>query len=126
MYKCLCDKIFFMTDNIVKSQDAAPKKTASKSKNEETKYEDNISEEIVAEKPKKTPVPKKKVSVASDGKKFVYFESGTAYVTKSGFRFTTDNRIYELNNDEADHLLSLENFRLPTQLELEDHYKENN
>jgi len=28
--------------------------------------------------------------------------------------------------DEADHLLSLDNFRLPSQLELEDYYKENN
>jgi hypothetical protein len=117
-----------MTDNIVKSEDAAPKKKAAPKPAVEKveAVESTVEKESVETKPKKSPTPKKKVSTASDGKKFVYFDSGVAYVTKAGFRFTRENRIYEIDNEEADYLLSLTNFRLPTQLELEDHYKENN
>jgi tRNA splicing endonuclease len=111
-----------MSDNIVKSDDVVSKKTSST--NKKTNVKDEI--DIVTENSKKSPVPKKKVANASPGKKFVYFSSGSAYVTKSGFRFTTENRIYELDSEEADYLLSLDNFRLPDQLELEDYYKENN
>jgi hypothetical protein len=75
---------------------------------------------------KKSPVPEKNVAKATSGKKFVYFASGSAYVTKSGFRFSSEKRVYEVPSEEADHLLSLDNFRLPDQLELEAYYKENN
>lgn len=112
-----------MSDNIIKSEDAAPKKKVAAVKEVESNKEEIVESEP---KPKKSPTPKKKVSTASDGKKFIYFDSGVAYVTKSGFRFSQQNRIYEIENDEADYLLTLTNFRLPTQLELEDHYKENN
>jgi hypothetical protein len=117
-----------MTDNIIKSEDAAPKKKATVKDPVDKKIDESPAVEEVKSEPKakKSPTPKKKVSAASDGKKFVYFDSGVAYVTKAGFRFTRENRIYEIDNDEADYLLSLTNFRLPTQLELEDHYKENN
>lgn len=107
-----------MSENVVKSQDVAPapakkavKTVAPKEKIEKTNSDEN---------------PKRKVAKPKSGKKFVYFDSGSAYVTKSGFRFTRENRIYELDIEEADHLLSLDNFRLPSQLELEDYYKENN
>lgn len=107
-----------MSENVIKSEDVAPapakkatKPAAAKEKVVKTDSDEN---------------PKRKVAKAKSGKKFVYFDSGSAYVTKSGFRFTRENRIYELDMDEADHLLSLDNFRLPSQLELEDYYKENN
>lgn len=114
-----------MSDNIVKSEDAAPKKKAAPEKKVETTISnsDNVDKKAA---PKKSPTPKKKVSTASEGKKYIYFESGVAYVTRSGFRFSQQNRIYEIDNEEADFLLTLSNFRLPTQIELEDHYKENN
>jgi hypothetical protein len=79
-----------------------------------------------APKAEKSPVPEKKVAQPSSGKKFIYFASGSAYSTKGGIRFTRENRIYQVEEQEADHLLTLDNFRLPTQLELEDYYKENN
>ena len=108
-----------MSDNVVKSSDlpeptkkAAAKKTTAK--------------KAAAPKAEKSPVPEKTVAKASAGKKFIYFDSGAAYSTKGGIRFTRENRIYEIEEQEADHLLTLDNFRLPSQLELEEYYKENN
>lgn len=112
-----------MSENVVKSSDLpeptkkAPAKKAAAKKTTAKK---------TAPKAEKSPVPEKTVAKASTGKKFVYFDSGSAYSTKSGIRFTRDRRIYELDAAEADHLLTLDNFRIPTQLELEDYYKENN
>ena len=107
-----------MSENVIKSEDVAPEPVKKVSKST------SVKEKVV--KSDTDENPKRKVAKASTGKKFVYFESGSAYVTKSGFRFTKENRIYELDIEEADHLLSLDNFRLPDQLELEDYYKENN
>jgi hypothetical protein len=115
-----------MSDNIVKSTDVAPKKqgklddsATDKNKNTEETQEENST------KVKKNSTKKKTVD-ATPGKKLVYFSSGSSYITKDGFRFSKDKRIYELDIEEADFLLSLDNFRLPDQLELEDYYKENN
>lgn len=96
-----------------------PRKTAQSKNNEFSSLV--VFEETVS----KSPVPEKKVAQSNCGKKFVYFESGSGYVTKSGFKFSSEKRIYELEEDEANHLLSLSNFRLPDQLELEEYYKEN-
>jgi hypothetical protein len=110
-----------MSENVVKSSDLPePKKPVAK------KTAAKKTAKKAAPKAEKSPVPEKTVATASTGKKFVYFDSGAAYSTKSGVRFTRDRRIYELDAAEADHLLTLDNFRIPTQLELEDYYKENN
>ena len=121
-----------MSENVIKSEDVAPEIVETSPKQVEKTSKPVAAKEKVnkdtkvdtSEKPKKTT--SKKVAKAGAGKKFVYFESGSAYVTQSGFRFTKQNRIYELDIEEADHLLGLDNFRLPNQLELEDYYKENN
>lgn len=116
---------------------AAPKKTAPKKAEFKEDAKDGDGDGFVQDgteherpveelKAKKSPVKKASVSKASSGKKFIYFDTGTAYVTKDGTRFTRENRIYEIDEEEADFLLTLDNFRLPDQLELEDHYKENN
>jgi hypothetical protein len=122
-----------MSESLVTGNNVAPKKKPRKAAASgvveveavETAVEDDVvaEESFVAEK---SPIPEKNVAKASGGKKFVFFASGSAYVTKSGFRFSSEKRIYELDLEEADHLLSLDNFRLPDQLELEDYYKENN
>jgi hypothetical protein len=115
-----------MSENVIKSEDVAPKKQTKTAKSAtETEKINEDSKEEVEKKPKKSS-SNKKVAQASPGKKFVYFSSGSGYVTRSGFRFSAEKRIYELDIEEADHLLSLDNFRLPDQLELEDYYKENN
>lgn len=129
-----------MSENVIKSTDLpeatkpAPAKKAAGSKKTAAKKQaapDTVDTEVEAVeetvvKAEKSPVPEKKVATAASGKKFVFFSTGAGYSTKSGVRFTPDRRIYELDAEEADYLLSLENFRLPTQLELEDYYKENN
>jgi hypothetical protein len=142
-----------MNDNVVTSDDVAPKKAPAKkapakkaapkkaaTKKTEFKedavdgdgdglVQDGTEHERPVEdtpKAKKSPVKKAPVAKASSGKKFVYFDSGAAYVTKEGVRFTRENRIYEIDEEEADFLLTLDNFRLPDQLELEEYYKENN
>lgn len=116
-----------MSDNVVKSSDLpepteAPAKKAAAKKAPAKK----TTAKKAAPKAEKSPVPEKKIAQPSSGKKYIFFQSGSAYLTKGGIRFTRENRIYEIEEQEADHLLTLDNFRLPTQLELEDHYKENN
>lgn len=66
------------------------------------------------EKPK---VIKKSVDLSdnksNNGKMIIVFESGAGYLTKSGFKFTQQNKIAELDYKEAVLLLQLDNFRLP-------------
>lgn len=96
-----------MTDNIIKSTDvnqtsekpvkkAAPKKAA----------------------PKKAEVSEKGTK---EGFKLIVFESGFSYVSDS-VNFTREDYIQEVPELEADHLLTLENFRLPDQLEIEEYF----
>jgi len=100
-----------MSENVVTSSNSAPKKVAPKNK--------------VEPRPRKELNERDKpIAVAPEGFKFVYFESGSAYVTTDGFRFSRDKRINLVSDQEAEHLLSFPNFRLPSQLELEDHSKE--
>ncbi len=124
-----------MSENVVKSSDLpeptkAPAKKAAEKKAPAKKTTAKKAAPKEADsapvKAEKSPVPEKTIAQPSAGKKFVYFSVGSAYSTKSGVRFTRDKRIYEIDEQEADHLLGLDNFRIPTQLELEDYYKENN
>ena len=50
------------------------------------------------------------------------YESGAGYVTQSGFKFTRQNNIAELPYEEAMRLLSLDNFKRPTDEEKEAYY----
>lgn len=93
-----------MTDNIIKSDDvnqkpvkkAAPKKTAAK----------------------KADAPQ---IATKDGLRVIVFESGASY-SSNGVRFTKDNRIQEVSEAHAELLLELENFRLPTQEEVDNYF----
>jgi len=77
-----------MTQNVVKSEDVAPKKT--------TKVKPKQAEAVIA----------------SPGEKIVvYFESGYSYTLSNGFTFTRENSMLELPQDDAKSLLSLDNFR---------------
>jgi len=61
--------------------------------------------------------------VVKNGKLLIYFESGVAYQTASGLRFSKeDNRMAELDSEEALWLLKLPNFRLPSDEEKEFYY----
>jgi hypothetical protein len=88
-----------MSDNVVKSEDVAPKKTKQS-------------------KPKKaTPS-----EIPAGDKMLVYFESGYAYALSNGFTFTQENKMLELSAEEAKRLLALDNFRLPTDEEKQMYY----
>ena len=116
-----------MDNNVVTTGDAAPKKPEKAPAKKEAKpFKPDVidlKDQPDLDKPKKSPVPEKKVAKPSDGKRFVYYSSGNGYSTKSGLRFTPDQRIYEVTQEDAELLLKLDNFRLPDQLELEDYYK---
>lgn len=92
-----------MSDNVIKSEDVSPKpvkKTAAKKA-----------------APKKAEV---KQSETKDGLKIVVFESGASY-NSNGLRFTQDNKIQAVPQEDAERLLELDNFRLPTQEEVDNY-----
>ena len=135
-----------MTDNIIKSTDVNTKSTGDKPvvkkvttvkkvvKYKEDAYDgdgdgmvqDGTIHEREAKSEVKPKVSKKKnerdfdIAVAQPGYKFIYFSSGSGYVTPSGYQFSQEQRIHQIPTEEADHLLTLDNFRLPDQLELEE------
>lgn len=105
-----------MEDNIVTSSDVNPKQEKT----------DQPSKKAAA-KPKKVQSernPNESIASAPDGHKFIYYTSGAGYVTSSGFKFSEENRIHLLKDEEADHLLQFPNFRLPDQIELIEYSKE--
>ena len=76
--------------------------------------------EPVKKAPAKKTVAKEKASGLKEGYKLVIFESGSS-MNSSGYRFTKEDRIQEVEEEVADRFLALDNFRLPTQLELEEY-----
>ena len=61
-------------------------------------------------------------NVSKEGTVLIVFESGAGYTTGSGFRFSQRNKMASLPADEANLLLKLDNFRLPSDEEKEMHY----
>jgi hypothetical protein len=85
------------------------------------------SEEI--NKPKKAVAKKTTVKeeitediISKEGNVLIVFESGSGYTTGSGFRFSQRNKMGLLPSEEANLLLALENFRLPSDEEKELYY----
>jgi len=96
-----------MTENIVTSDSINPKpaKKASATKSAPKAKKDVATSDVVS----------------TEGLKYIYFSSGSAYVTADGYTFSREEPIHLIPTDEADHLLSLDNFRLPDQVELEEY-----
>lgn len=93
-----------MTDNIVKSEDVNPKpvkKTAAKKTAAKKADAQNVS--------------------TKEGLRVVVFESGSSY-SSNGIRFTQNNRIQAVPEGDAERLLELDNFRLPTQEEVDEYF----
>lgn len=101
-----------MSENVVTSDKAAPKKATSTKKKADPKPKMGVNER---DKP---------IAVAPEGFAFIYFSSGAAYVMTDGRVFNKNARINLVSNEEAEILLQLPNFRLPDQLELEEYAKE--
>ena len=93
-----------------------------------TNNETSVTSENI-NKPKKAVAKKAAVkkeitqeNISKEGNVLVVFESGTAYVTASGFHFSQRNKIGLLPSEEANLLLALDNFRLPSDEEKEMYY----
>ena len=56
-------------------------------------------------------------------KKYIYFQSGAGYSTPNGIRFSRDNPIHKVPEDEYDHLIKNPSFREPTDQEILLHFK---
>lgn len=94
-----------MSENLDESKQVAKKKAPAKKA---------AVKKEVATKASAAPI------VESTGKRIIVFESGSSY-TSNGIRFTKDNRIQEVPEADAEILLQQENFRLPTQFEVDDY-----
>ena len=101
-------------NNIVTSASLKPTK--------ETKSK--VEEKVVAEKKaptKKAAVKKSETPQQDSGLVVVYFESGSSY-NSNGYRFTRENPYQEIPAEYAEFLFTLENFRRPNTIELEEYY----
>jgi hypothetical protein len=98
-----------MSDNVIKSTDVTS-----------AKAESNPVKKAPAKKAAAKPKAEKKDTPAATGLKVIIFESGASYVS-GGIFFTREDNIKEVSEDQADFLLTLDNFRAPNQLELEDY-----
>lgn len=94
-----------MTDNIVKSDDVNKKPATKKTATKKTAA-------------KKADVQK---ATTGDGLRIVVFENGASY-SANGLRFTKDNRIQAVPEADAERLLELDNFRLPSQEEVDNYF----
>lgn len=93
-----------------------------------TEQKNSVTTEKI-DKPKKAVAKKAAVkkeitqeNISKEGNILIVFESGTAYVTVSGFRFSQRNKMGLLSAEEANLLLELDNFRLPSDEEKEMYY----
>jgi len=101
-----------MSDNVIKSTDVTS-----------GKEEKNTVKKAPAKKaaaPKVKTEKKTEEVKSKSGKVVIIFESGASYVS-GDLHFTRENNIQEVSEEVAAFLLTLENFRLPDQLELEDY-----
>ena len=98
-----------MSDNVIKSTDVTS-----------AKEESNPVKKAPAKKAAAKPKEVKEKAVAQN-LKVVIFECGASYVS-GDISFTREDNIKEVPEDQADFLLTLENFRVPNQIELEEFY----
>jgi hypothetical protein len=57
-------------------------------------------------------------------RKYIYFERGAGYSTSSGVRFSKENPVQKVSDDEYDMLITNSNFRQPTDQEIIKHLGE--
>ena len=73
---------------------------------------------------KKVVVKKEEIekAVVKNDKVLIFFESGAGYSTISGINFSQEFKMAEVLLEEANFLLTLDNFRLPNDEEKELYY----
>ena len=97
-----------MSDNTIKSTDINPDKAEKKTATKKAA-------------PKKSAAKKEEPIVIPEDGVLIIFESGASY-SSNGLRFTRENPIQKVSNEEAEFLLTLDNFRRPDALEVEEYY----
>jgi len=98
-----------MSDNVIKSTDVT---SAIEEKNV-------VKKAPVKKAAAKIKVEKKKEGV-ENGKTVIIFDSGFSY-SSGDIQFTREDCIQEVSEDVANFLLTLDNFRLPNTVELDDY-----
>jgi hypothetical protein len=98
-----------MSDNVIKSTDVT---SATEEKNV-------VKKAPVKKAAAKIKVEKKEEGVET-GKTVIIFDSGFSY-SSGDIQFTREDCIQEVSEDVANFLLTLDNFRLPNTVELEDY-----
>ena len=104
-----------MSDNIIKSTDVT---SAKEEKNVVKKAP--VKKAAVKKTVAKTKVEKETEAIES-GKIVIIFDSGFSY-SSGDIQFTREDYIQEVSEDVASLLLTLDNFRLPNTVELEDYF----
>lgn len=98
-----------MSDNVIKSTDVT---SATEEKNV-------VKKAPVKKTAAKIKVEKKEEGVEA-GKTVIIFDSGFSY-SSGDIQFTREDCIQEVSEDVANFLLTLDNFRLPNTVELDDY-----
>ena len=98
-----------MSDNVIKSADVTSAKAETNA----------VKKAPVKKAAAKIKVEKKAEDVES-GKIVIIFETGFSY-SSGDIQFTRENYIQEISEDAANFLLTLDNFRLPNTVELDDY-----
>jgi hypothetical protein len=98
-----------MSDNIIKSTDVTSAKPET----------NTVKKAPVKKAAAKIKVEKKAEDIESS-KTVIIFETGFSY-SSGDIQFTRENYIQEVSEDVANFLLTLDNFRLPNTVELEDY-----
>ena len=112
------------TEKINKPKKAVAKKAVAKKVTEPVEFKedaiDGDGDNIVQEGTEHERFVQEFTS--DNGSLLILFESGAGYSTSSGFRFSQQRKMAEIPLEEAKHLLSFENFRLPSDEEKEMYY----
>lgn len=98
-----------MSDNVIKSTDVTS-----------AKVETNAVKKAPVKKAAAKIKVEKKVEGVETGKTVIIFETGFSY-SSGDIYFTRENYIQEVSEDVANFLLTLDNFRLPNTVELDDY-----
>lgn len=98
-----------MSDNVIKSTDVTSAKAET----------NDVKKAPVKKAAAKIKVEKKAEGIEA-GKTVIIFETGFSY-SSGDIYFTRENYIQEVSEDVANFLLTLDNFRLPNMVELDDY-----
>jgi hypothetical protein len=105
-----------MSENIITTESLDVAKKASTKKTPAKAKVSNEADNVVVEEVVKTPKVKKSTKSVT----VIVFESGASY-TSDGLIFTRQDYIQEVTEEQFERLISLDNFRRPTDDEVQEY-----